>query len=1075
MIPSFKNGIKRYAFYGIILILAISIIPFFLSPVINSSYVKNKISTFVYQKTGTLIKPSKLRLTLLPKTSLIIKNFNLDQNTGIDVNIDSLRFDIDIIELLRGKITIDKISFDHPVIGTQAQSSKHTILPSNIRVSKSIQNLKKVFDFFPRHQDFVEIRFKNVASRYFKRMDGSIFLYKEQKEIVLDTKINKLKILPSELANEFFTKHFNLKSIEMDQLAVFVRLDSNGKFTGQTTLITPKLTDINDHILLDSNVIESSFILSDDYYQIDIKPAKLNYPDGKVVVHFANDLTRKNSEIKFTGNMINIDQVRETSLLFFRQSHIAKNLFKILNGGVAPNVDVSFNSKALKNLFHENNLKLKGYIENGSVSIPKTDLIASKIFGHAAIKNGLLDINAKKAMLFSSRIEKGQLTIDLLDHKTFPFSGEFLLDVDLSMVPKTLESLLPDTILTRELSLVSDLKGHAKTKLNLDLGAKTRKLIAKVSTSDFKVEGRYDRIPGSIFLQNVSFNYEPGLVNLKRVNGTINDSMISELNAKFKFKDDEITIHTGSGEIDLDSMIPWLMSYKNTRQMILPVKEGTGKINITSFDLTGPLLQPELWTYDVKGNGLKIFVTTHVKQDEIENTSFQYHVSNDFIDIKKLNGKITGLALLEPFIDEKYFNSIKVPLNFRNGNLQVRKQNSFLNADMIFATGPELHIDLKGKSPALFTPNSIKFSDKKESKGTIVFNHNSGKPLFDFTGFLNTNTIKKILIPESFLAKKLDDFTEGQSILLSTNKDRILNIETKSINLNSILFQPKHFSNDKRFLPSNVINFKIENLRYKKLNIRDFESTLSVKKDLLYFKFKKAFLCDLKTYGYINFKKDSLYGNIPFEAENKPNIQDLLTCLFQKNEFMDGTYSLNGNISSSSPKKEFLNKIQGSLVFTAEKGRIYKLTLLSRILSVLNISKVFKGKIPDVLQKGFAYKNITIEADIKDSIIHLNKAIIDGYDMTLIFTGQIDPINDKIDLTCLVAPFKTIDLIIEKIPLVNTLLGGRLISVPVKATGKLSDPTVIPLHPSAVGKGIINMMSTILNTPVKLLDKLHGE
>jgi len=128
-----------------------------------------------------------------------------------------------------------------------------------------------------------------------------------------------------------------------------------------------------------------------------------------------------------------------------------------------------------------------------------------------------------------------------------------------------------------------------------------------------------------------------------------------------------------------------------------------------------------------------------------------------------------------------------------------------------------------------------------------------------------------------------------------------------------------------------------------------------------------------------------------------------------------------------------------------------------------------------VTQNGFAYDTIFLEADIKDSIIHLKRAIIDGQDMTLIFSGWINPVNDALDLTCLVAPFKTIDLIIKKIPIINTMLSGRLISVPVKATGKLSDPVVVPLHPSAVGEGLINMMSDILKTPVKLWDKIYAE
>lgn len=154
--------------------------------------------------------------------------------------------------------------------------------------------------------------------------------------------------------------------------------------------------------------------------------------------------------------------------------------------------------------------------------------------------------------------------------------------------------------------------------------------------------------------------------------------------------------------------------------------------------------------------------------------------------------------------------------------------------------------------------------------------------------------------------------------------------------------------------------------------------------------------------------------------------------------------------------------MNGSIILNATSGRIYKLTLLSRILSAFNISKIFNGKIPDITQSVFEYKTITIEADIKNSRINLTKTIVDGTDMALTCSGWIDPLNDELDLTCLAAPFKTVDLIIKKIPIVTTLFGERLISVPVKATGSFSDPNVIPLHPSAVGKGLVALMTGLV-------------
>jgi uncharacterized protein YhdP len=143
------------------------------------------------------------------------------------------------------------------------------------------------------------------------------------------------------------------------------------------------------------------------------------------------------------------------------------------------------------------------------------------------------------------------------------------------------------------------------------------------------------------------------------------------------------------------------------------------------------------------------------------------------------------------------------------------------------------------------------------------------------------------------------------------------------------------------------------------------------------------------------------------------------------------------------------------------------MTLLSRLLSVLNILKL-----PDIRQEGFRYHTIQVNAQVKNGGIHLEKAVIDAENMALFFTGDIYPFDNRLDLTCLVAPFKTIDTIVKFIPVVNTILEGRLVSFPAKATGPIDDPVITPLHPSAVGEGLINLFTSLLKSPARLLEKV---
>jgi len=181
MVSPFKIRIKRGFFYGIVLLLIVILSsPFMITHISNTSYIKNKISSFIYQKTGTHLDASKFSLTLFPQTSFNINNFNLHPGNKLDVHIESLKFDITLQELFQGKINFDKITIERPTISLIHQKEGQSAVPVDFSVSKYIQELKKLFDFLPEHQNSAELLCKNVKSPYFNRMDGSLFFSKKK-------------------------------------------------------------------------------------------------------------------------------------------------------------------------------------------------------------------------------------------------------------------------------------------------------------------------------------------------------------------------------------------------------------------------------------------------------------------------------------------------------------------------------------------------------------------------------------------------------------------------------------------------------------------------------------------------------------------------------------------------------------------------------------------------------------------------------------------------------------------------------------------------------------------------------
>ncbi len=1092
-----KIRIKNSIIYGFTFILVLCVsLPFILNWAVNTAYIKDKISISISKKTNGKFSASRFSIKLFPKPGINVENCIFHTSHGANLNIKTIKLSLDIIKLLSGKIDVTHISVMQPEINgskiiwpgikTNTFKEKQPGMPGTSLISqqrsKLIHGIKKLFTLLPEHQDSIEFEFNDVRSSWFKSMDGSYNLSKEKNQLIVNASIKDIIFNSSMIPLDIeFNQYFDVASIKVDQFDCLIKADSQGIIIGEFKLSGLVIAN-SSQILFDSKNIDSSFKITENIVQIDIKPFKLNYPESIIEISFKDNGDLKKTDLLFTGTKVNINQARQMSLLMFKNNSVTDLLFEIIHKGIAPSIMVSFHGKNLEDLFNKNNFNLNGNIKNGLVKIPETDLMASSVNGNASIKNGVLDIKATKGVIQGSTVKKASLSIDLFNYMDFPFQGEFELDIDLSKIPKILMALLPDSLLSRELTMVHDVTGRALAKLNLSMVELSHDLKVKVHTDDFSIKGLYDRIPGNIDLKNINFNYDPDMVHLKKINGIVSSTTIDDLEIFLDFKDKTmIKVISGSGTLDLDSMMPWLMSFKKINSFISPVKKAGGTINITSIQLAGPISEPDRWKYDLKGRGTGINITTHLNKKEIENLSCAYHLSNDFIILNDILLTMNDLSWLEPLIAPKYNNTLFLPFEMAKGRLQIKPRHSLFNGKLKFNTGADIDIELIGDNLDSLMLNSINLHDNNLSQASIVVNYSKKKPLFDFNGYLNTTTLNKLIQPNSYWGKTLTTLTQNQPILISIDQDSNINITSKTINLGSIgpgIAKLPADYHGPGMLFNKTINFKTDTLKLNNLTFTNVENKISFNKDGPDIKINQAFLCNLQTKGHMKFQNKKMHMDLAFKAVDQPDIQNLLLCLLQKENFMTGNYSLSCNMTSDSLKKEILQNINGPLEFTATKGRINEFSLLSKIFSILNVSKLFKGRLPDLRQEGFAYKKIIIKADIKESIIYLSKAIIDGEDMTLIFNGWIDPLNDKLNLTCLVAPFKTIDIIIEKIPMINTMLQGRLVSIPVKASGKLSNPVVVPLHPSAVGRGLVNMMGDILKTPVKLLenlDKTHGK
>ncbi|HSO19697.1 MAG TPA: AsmA-like C-terminal domain-containing protein, partial [Desulfosarcina sp.] len=232
-----------------------------------------------------------------------------------------------------------------------------------------------------------------------------------------------------------------------------------------------------------------------------------------------------------------------------------------------------------------------------------------------------------------------------------------------------------------------------------------------------------------------------------------------------------------------------------------------------------------------------------------------------------------------------------------------------------------------------------------------------------------------------------------------------------------------------------------------------------------------AALCGIATPGSLHISPESMALSLTPEARDAA-FDSTMACLLERPNLMDGQFDLSGRLESQGSPERLTRSVNGQMELNGRRGRIYRFNLLSKVLAVVNLTEIFRGKLPDLMKDGLAYESIVIQVDIRDSTCTIEEALIDGASANIAGQGTIDLVTGETEMIVLVAPFKTVDALVRYTPLVGDWLGGTLISIPVKVTGPFADPTVTPLAPSAVGSRLMKLMKKTIKLPVQIVAPL---
>ena len=318
---------------------------------------------------------------------------------------------------------------------------------------------------------------------------------------------------------------------------------------------------------------------------------------------------------------------------------------------------------------------------------------------------------------------------------------------------------------------------------------------------------------------------------------------------------------------------------------------------------------------------------------------------------------------------------------------------------------------------------------------------------------------------------------------LSTENTRFdVDISTDNVDLDKILAFLKESdtgaaSNDKdpwSFPIRGTAHLMWDSLKIGGYTWHPFQGEITVDPDSIRVAVENSRLCGIDSPGVLRFNRDGIELAFRLKAE-KGDLNQCMTCLTQKRVIAEGTFDLDGKIEGKGNWKNLFERLEGPILYSSADGRVRKDPALAGVISVLSVTDIFQGKLPTFEKEGLPYDLIRVKASLKNGKIHIHEGVMNSTAMDIVVQGDMDLLNEQLNLSMLASPFTLTDRLIRLIPVAGYILGGTLISVPIKVDGPMKDPKVRILPFSEIGSGMWGIMKRTLETPVKIVEPLVGE
>ncbi len=839
-----------------------------------------------------------------------------------------------------------------------------------------------------------------------------------------------------------------------------------------------------------AGTVAGTLALAEDRVAFSAREIDFSSPKLSAALSFTYDpaaAPRITAEIN--GSDVDADAVRRAALFLMPENEAVKDIFNVVRGGRVTAITVRVAGNRLAELSDSDHLFIRGHLEQGKIFVPGAAALDLKeVQGDAVIADGVLEGTQLQAHYRGTRGTNGRLRIGLtpsepvLEHSIFVVA-------DLAELPAVLERLVDHAGFRAELKKVRDFRGTAQGTLQL---AGTRQAPrVRVEAADVRLDAHYPPIGLPLAVRGGRVLFEGAALEFAGLDLRIGGSVFPKLDARLATGEPfELKARASAADLDLAEAYQLAQGIWPEAVRDAKIRSVDGRVRLTGFTLEGKT--PAWHTWNISAAGTVSDLT--VKSDHLpaawktnmgpfrwegrKLSAARWDVTLGTTAVNGLSGQAVGGAdgLLElhaesaRIVCEDLFPWLVKLTGAASIRDHVAEMRGILTIADLSAGGPlgrpgEWRLGARAEIDDLLIRTTFMDEPLRVERGRVrIENTPTGAPA---PVLVEMDSIQ--------LSAGSTSLAGGGRLTVSPAEVALdFSVMAERIDWNEIRKVSDRFPERTRGKHRPVrgrLVVRAESFAYDKWRFQPLYAEVRIGAEDTQVTLDRAEFCGIPLVGRLAFSDHGVDAYIAPIADGK-ELDGLVTCLTDQSSFATGRYNLDGALKAQGRSQDLLQSLTGEIRFVAEKGRILRSTLLARILALVNITEIHKGKLPDLSGEGVGYDRMQIIAEAKDGKLLIHSWTIDGPSLWMGSRGEVDMASNQLELTVLVSPFKTVDRIINQIPGIRWILGGRLVAIPIKATGDVFDPRVTPLHPAALGTGLLEMLQRTLTLPVTIIQPL---